>query len=180
MQRIAIIGTTGSGKTTLAERVAIYLGCSHIELDSLFWLANWKPVPDEEFRTRVARAITAERWVSDGNYISKVRALIWERADTIVWLDYPLLTVLWRLFKRTVRRSVSQERLWNNNRETLHDQFLTRESLFLWAVKTHPIHRAQYPKLFSDVARSDQTVVILCNQWQTDAWISSLKRQTPE
>lgn len=174
MKRVVILGTTGAGKTTLAKRLAGLLGCPHVELDSLFWLANWKPVPDGEFRERVKAALAGESWVVDGNCTSKARDLVWARADTIVWLDYSLPTVMWRLVQRTVRRVVTQEQLWNGNRESMRDQLLTRESLFLWALQTHPKHRRTYPKLFAEALRPNQNIVHLHAPREADQWIRSL------
>ncbi len=39
-QRIVVVGTTGSGKTTLAAQLALIAGCPHIELDALHWEPN--------------------------------------------------------------------------------------------------------------------------------------------
>jgi adenylate kinase family enzyme len=90
MQRISVIGATGSGKTTVARRTAEALGVPHIELDALHWEPDWEEAPLEVFRERVSDAIQGERWVVDGNY-SKVRDMVWGRADTVLWLDYPFL-----------------------------------------------------------------------------------------
>jgi adenylate kinase family enzyme len=91
MKRIAIIGTTGSGKTTLAADVSQTLGLVHIELDALNWQPGWTMVPNEVFRQNVSAAVNGPHWVTDGNYRS-VRDLVWERADCLVWLDYALMS----------------------------------------------------------------------------------------
>ena len=67
-QRISVVGSTGTGKTTVAREISIRLTLPHIELDALYWGNNWTGVPDDVFRTRVTDAIRAERWVVDGNY----------------------------------------------------------------------------------------------------------------
>src|SRR5689334_5774453 len=89
MRRIAVTGTSGSGKTTFARRLGERLGLPHIELDALFWRPGWVESDTESFRTRVAEAIAGEGWVVDGNY-SPVRDLYLARVDTVVWLDLPL------------------------------------------------------------------------------------------
>jgi len=89
MQRINVVGTSCSGKTTLARAIARRRDLPSVELDALFWGPSWEPVPADLFRSRVSDAVAAERWVLDGGY-SNVRPIIWERADTIVWLDYPM------------------------------------------------------------------------------------------
>lgn len=144
MNRIIVVGTTGSGKTTLATALARKMLCPFIELDALFWNPGWVQTPRDEFRRRVAEAIAPERWAAGGNY-SSARDLIWQRADTLVWLDYPLSLTLARLFKRTVRRIITQEMLWAGNRESFRNTFLSRNSLFLWALKSNPAQRRTFP-----------------------------------
>lgn len=136
MNRIIVVGTTGSGKSTLAARLARRLGCPFLELDALFWNPGWVRTPPDEFRARVAAAIAPEHWTAGGNYGS-ARDLIWRRADTLVWLDYPFPIVFARLFRRTLRRIITQEELWNGNRESFRAHFLSRDSLFIWQVQSH-------------------------------------------
>jgi len=135
-QRISVVGTTGSGKTTLSERLADCLGVLHVELDALHWGPNWTELDLETFRAKVARIVQRNAWVIDGNY-SAVRELIWERAQAVVWLDYGLPTILGRLAWRTVRRVVTGEKLWAGNRERLWTQIATRDSILLWALRTY-------------------------------------------
>jgi adenylate kinase family enzyme len=146
-QRISVVGTSGSGKTTLARQVASYLQVPHIELDALHWEPNWAAVSDQVFRERVAAAVKGERWVIDGNY-SKVRNLIWSRADTVIFLDYSFWVVLQRLLQRTLQRSLKQEELWNGNRETLQKAFFNQDSVLLWMLQTYRVNRKKYPALF--------------------------------
>lgn len=118
------------------------MGCPHLELDSFYWGPNWTPREASTFRTEVRSAIACESWVADGNYHA-VRDLVWGRADTLIWLDYTIGTVLLRLIKRTFRRLVMREELWNGNRERGWEH-LTRKSLFLWAFQTHWRRRRSY------------------------------------
>ncbi len=176
MQRIVVIGTTGTGKTTFAQRLARRLGYPHIELDALFWGPQWKQAEREIFRERVRAATAGECWIADGNYTGKVLDVLWVRADTVVWLDFSLATTLWRLTKRTVRRVVTQEELWKSgNREQLHDQLFTRESLFLWALQTHGRHRKQFPELFHRPEHAHLRIVHLCSPGEADRWLVALK-----
>src|SRR5579884_2496060 len=121
MKRVAVVGTSGAGKTTFAAALATRLGCRHVELDALHWEAGWRMAELDVFRARVAEATAGDAWVADGSY-TKVRDVVWSRADTLVWLDYPLAVKLWRLLGRTARRVRTGEDLWNGNRERLRDQ----------------------------------------------------------
>jgi adenylate kinase family enzyme len=168
-QRIAIIGSGGAGKTTLARALSARLGLPHVELDALHWGPGWMPSSAEELRPRVAAALASEAWVVDGNY-SQVRDLIWPRADTLIWLDYALLLVLTRLTRRTVGRIVRRERLWNENREEVR-HLLARDSIFLWVIQTHPRHRRQYPELLVRPEHAHLVVIRLRSPRETARWL---------
>lgn len=175
-QRIAVIGATGSGKTTLARELAQRLGYRHVEMDSLHWEPNWVEAPIDIFRARVAQALSGSDWTIDGNY-SKVRDMIWRRADTIVWLDYPLPIIFWRLGWRTLKRIVTREQLWNGNRETWRAVF-GRESLFLWVLQSRPRHRIEYPRLFQQSEYAQLQVIHLQSPRATEQWLEQVSRKT--
>src|SRR5688572_30807780 len=86
--RVAVVGTSCSGKTTFARALAPRLGAPYTELDVLYWGPDWSPRPLDEFRARVEAAVSTPSWVIDGNY-SIVRDLVWGRATTLIWLDFP-------------------------------------------------------------------------------------------
>jgi adenylate kinase family enzyme len=173
MQRICIIGTTGSGKTTVAAEVARILGSVPIELDALNWQPGWVLVPSDRFRQDVARALETPRWVTDGNYRS-VRDLVWERADCLVWLDYPLSLIVTRLIRRTARRIWNSESCCNGNQESLRRAF-SRESIILWALQTHGRLRREYPPLLCQFAERGKTVVIHRSPRETRAWLDKIR-----
>ena len=175
-QRIAVVGASGSGKTTLAEEIAQRLDYRHIELDSLHWQPNWGETPLDIFRERVEQALTGDKWTIDGNY-SKVRDLIWRRADTIIWLDYSLPVIFWRLGWRSIKRIVLREKLWNGNRETWRALF-SRDSLFLWVLQSQPRHRRDYPRLFQQTEYAHLQIIRLHSPRETDEWLKSINRTT--
>ncbi len=137
MQRINVVGTSCSGKTTLARAIAMRRNLPCVELDALFWGPGWEPVPPHLFRSRVSDVVAADTWVVDGGY-STVRPVIWDRADTIVWLDYPMRTVLARWAWRTLIRLRTREEFWpgTGNRERL-SHIVGRDSLLWWILSTH-------------------------------------------
>ena len=146
--RIVIIGLTGSGKTTLATQLARHLRIPRIELDELHWGPNWTPAPPEHFRAAADAATAHHRWVADGNY-SAVRDLVWPRADTLIWLDYDLYVNLWRLTRRNLWRIATAEKLYHGNRESFRTHFLSRESLYLWAIQNHRKNRQKWTNLLA-------------------------------
>ena len=144
MRRLVVFGTTGSGKSWLAERLAAKLGLRLVELDALFWGPDWQPAPLELFRHRVECQTRDGGWIAVGIY-GQVRDIVWQRADTLVWLDLPLPLVMWRLLLRTIRRIATREDLWGTgNRESLRRTLLSRDSILLWALKTHRRNRRRF------------------------------------
>jgi adenylate kinase family enzyme len=167
------VGVTGSGKTTFASSLAAKLNVPHVELDALHWEPHWKIPELEVFRDRVRRVVDGERWVIDGNY-SKVRDLVWERADTVIWLDYAFPLIFARLLRRTVARVFSREQLWNGNRERFAEQFLSRDSLFLWAIKSYPRYRVTIPAALAAEDHSHIRVVRLGAPRDARRWLAGL------
>ena len=148
MQRVVIIGTTGAGKTTLGKALAAKLGAAFIELDALYWEADWTPAAN--FLMQVEESVQAETWVVDGNYNNRVQSHVLRQADTVIWLDYSFGTKLWCLFLRTCRRAFGRETLWNGNTETVQKAFFSRHSIFLWFFQSHWRQRKRYAAFFTD------------------------------
>jgi adenylate kinase family enzyme len=178
-RRIAVIGTSCSGKTTLAAHLAHRLGVRHIELDALNWQPNWTQTPTDEFRARVVDAVSTDAWVIDGNY-SKSRDIVWARANTIIWLDYALPVILARLFKRTLRRIFTREELWNGNRETLRGTLLSRDSLLAWALKTYRRRRRETPIWLARPEYQHLTLIHLTSPQAANRWLAHLAVSLPE
>jgi adenylate kinase family enzyme len=140
--KVAVIGPTGSGKTTFARALAEKLGLPHIELDVLFWKPGWVESSAEELRANVEPLLAADGWVVDGNYSGKLGTYVIDQADEIVWLDLPLRTTWPRLVRRTVRRLVTREVICGSNRESFRQAFLSRQSILLYALRTYRRTRA--------------------------------------
>ncbi len=174
--RIAVVGTSGSGKTTTARRISQILGIPHIELDALHWGPNWTSTETPILRERVAEAVSGEQWVLDGNYRA-VRDIVWQRATTIIWLDYPFWLVMWRIFSRTLIRSLRRQELWNGNRESFRMGFLSRESVIVWSFNTYHRRRKEYPILFQQPEHSHLTILQQHSPNQTEKWLVDLKKR---
>jgi adenylate kinase family enzyme len=175
MERIAIVGTTGSGKSTLGLALAKRRGRPLVDLDALFWRPQWTPTPREEFRARVSEALAGPAWIVAGNY-GQARDIIWARADTLIWLDYPLALTLSRLFRRTVSRIVTQEELWGGNRETWRAQFASRDSLFLYALQTHHRRRQEFAAALATPEYAHLTVIRFHRPAEMEAWLERVGR----
>ncbi len=147
LSRVLVVGTTCAGKTTYARQLSRSLPIPHIELDALYWLADWIERPGEEFRLAVGEAVSRNSWVMDGNYGS-VREVIWPRATAVIWLNYSFPTVGWRGLRRTVKRCVTKEELYGGNRETISKSFFSRDSILRWLVTTYGRRKREYRNIF--------------------------------
>jgi adenylate kinase family enzyme len=172
VRRIVVVGNTGSGKTTLARRLAARLGAQHVELDALFWGPNWRQATAAELRARVEPLLGNDHWVVDGNYLGKLGTSVLERADMVVWLDPPFRTILARLVRRTTARIRSGEELWSSgNYETWRGAFLHRDSLFWWAVKMHVKRKRTWPALLARYPHVRFTSAAAAERWlETARW----------
>jgi len=172
MRRVNVVGTSCSGKTTLGRAVSERLGLPHVEFDALFWGPHWTAVPKPVFRERLATALAADAWVADGGY-EAVRDITWSRADTIVWLDYRLSTVLRRWASRTIRRIRTREEFWpgTGNRESLRNAF-RRDGLLWWILRTH--HGRRRRMLARLAMRPDLELVHLRSPAEAERWLASL------
>ena len=102
MERVLVIGSPGAGKSTFAAAIARRTGLPLIHLDRHYWQSGWVESEAEEWKARVEALASGERWVMDGNYGGTL-ALRLGRADTVVWLDFPVWLCLWRIVRRARR-----------------------------------------------------------------------------
>lgn len=176
-RRINVVGTSASGKSTMAARLAARLGVPCVELDALHWEPNWTEAPDEVMRERLAAAIAGDGWVVDGNY-SAMRDLVWARVEAVVWLDFPLATILRRFVVRTARRVARREELWGSNRERLLMHLRpNRGSLLWWILTTYRRRRREYPALLA--ARPDIVAIRLRSPRAADRWLAGIGTAEP-
>jgi hypothetical protein len=174
-----VVGTTGSGKTTLARALAPMLGCTHVELDALFWGPGWSMADLPVFRSRVASVVAGGAWVVDGGY-SGVRDLVWARADTVVWLDYPLAVTLSRLLRRIAARIRDGSELWpgTGNRETIRNQVFSRDPLVWFAIRTH---RGRRRRIAATLARPEYAHLVVHrfrSPSEAERWLQAQRKLT--
>ena len=166
-QRVLVAGTSGAGKTTLARAVAGVLDCSHVELDSLHHGPGWTKRP--EFEDDVHRIVAGASWVSEWQYAA-MRDVLLARADLLVWLDLPRWLVMARVVRRTLRRRIRREVLWNGNVEPPLRTFLTeRDHIVRWAWRTHS--RTGSRVVTASAGRPELVVVRLSTRAQVSAWL---------
>ena len=166
-RRLLVAGTSGSGKTTLARRIAAELAVPHTELDALHHGPAWTPRP--QFADDVARLVAQPEWVTEWQYAA-VRNLLLDRADCLVWLDLPRAVVLGRVVRRTLRRRLRREVLWNGNVEPpLHTILRNPDHIVRWAWRTHA--RTAERVTAVRLRRPALPVVRLTGENDVDGWV---------
>jgi adenylate kinase family enzyme len=135
-RRVCLISTaSGCGKSTTGHALAARMNVPYYELDALHHGPNWEPCPADELRARVEPIVRGESWVVDGTYRGKLGDLVPEAADLVVWLDLPMRVWLPRLVRRTARRVLRKEELWNGNRERWRDVLHPTNSVVVYALR---------------------------------------------
>lgn len=149
-RRIVVAGVSGVGKTTLARRIGQIANVPHTEIDALFHGPNW--TPRTVFLDDVADLVAKDAWVTEWQYAA-ARPLLAAHADLLVWLDLPFWTTTFpRVLRRTVRRRLRREEIWNGNIEPPFCRILTDpEYIVRWAVSTRHKYRDRVPQLEADL-----------------------------
>jgi adenylate kinase family enzyme len=176
VQRVSVVGSSGSGKSTVARRLASILGAPYVELDALHWGPDWSAATADELRERVRQATAADSWIVDGNYQSKIGTLVWERADTVVWVNPSKRTVMWRCISRTVRRLVTREKLWSGNRENWRGLLFWRgeDSIMWWAWTSYARVQERYESAMLDPTNKRLTFHRLRTHSEVDCFLEAL------
>lgn len=102
IQRVAIIGCGGSGKTTVGRRLAAALDTTITHLDAVYYDDEWNKLPQDKFAAIQEELVAADTWVIDGNYAGTLPIRL-RRATHIIFLDLPGITCLWGIAQRRLR-----------------------------------------------------------------------------
>ena len=151
MTKIIIVGSSGAGKTTLAKSISSKLRVPHFELDSIFHQKDWQPLDQNEFNARVDEITRQPDWIICGNYFTKLGGKeYWSKADVVIWCDYSFLLVFSRLLRRTLKRTITKQELWNENKEGFIVNFFTKESVLFWMMREWNEQKRRYEIVFKN------------------------------
>jgi hypothetical protein len=128
----------------------------------------------QTFATPCFRSSSGRAWVVDGWHEQRLGTLAIERADEVVFLDPPLLLVLWRVLRRTVPEIVLRKELWNGNRQTLRGAFGGRKSLLGYTLRRHPDLRKRVPVTLADPKLTGIRCVRLRTRRDVRRWLADV------
>ena len=169
--RVLIAGVTGSGKTTLARRIAAQWNLRHVEIDALHHGANWTPRP--EFLDDVRMFAATERWITEWQYTSKgTDEIMTPRAQLAIWLDYPWPLVRRRLMQRTLSRRLLRTKLWNGNVEPplwSREAWNGENDILRWQENTRFKWDERMPRIEAEFPHL--AIVRLAHPRETERWL---------
>ena len=168
MQRILVMGSSGSGKSTFARQLSGITGIPVVSIDALFWKPGWVESDRAEFRERLADVTRQPRWIMDGNYTSAWGELRRDVSDTVIWFDLPRATCMMGILTR-IANSYGQVRpeMAPGCPEKIDFEFFR----YVWTYR-----KKQRPTLvaFFEGLQPDQTFVTFTNRAQADRYLSDL------
>jgi adenylate kinase family enzyme len=129
MERIAIVGCGGSGKSTIARQLGKLLDLPVTHLDAIYYDQNWQPLPQEEFAAQQEKLVAGERWLIEGNYASTLPIRL-AAADTVIFLDLPASTCLWGIVQRRIRYRGGQ-----HHKDGVFDRITWRFVRYIWGYR---------------------------------------------
>jgi len=129
-KRVMVMGSSGSGKSTMAKRLGELTGLPVVHMDTIWWKPGWVSRPRDEVYAMHATAIAEPEWVFDGNYSSTHEERL-ARADTVIFLDFNRFVCLFRVIKRWLKH-------YGKQRPDITEGCPEKIDLpFLWFVFTH-------------------------------------------
>lgn len=173
MQKIALFGPPATGKSTLARWLSTELGHLHTDLDDILFTPAG-PLPLPEFRRQAAEITQQDAWVVEGNF-SKLADVVWYRADVLVWLDFPLPLIVYRIVRRSLRQLTGREDSPQARRLTWSQAFFKRRSLLRTAIRKYRNNRPRYARQVAETADRGVEVVRLRSPRQVQQWKKQLK-----
>ena len=167
MKRILVIGTSGTGKSTFAQKLSKCLKLPFFASDHFYWEPNWRIASAEKVHQQILEVIYREAWILDGNFDDE-HEWMWKRADCIIWLDYSLITILRRIVFRNFRWLLTRQPTWSGNQMTLQRVI----SGIRHAVNSYSQKRQKYPTWLAEL--SGVTVHRFHNSDEADRWLQGL------
>ncbi len=103
-RRIIVLGAPGCGKTVFSTKLALITGIPLVHLDDLYWEPNWKRTSQEAFTKKLESLLAKDSWIVDGNYHHRCLDQRIQRAEAIIFLDFPTMVALYGFVSRSIKR----------------------------------------------------------------------------
>lgn len=144
MNRICVIGGSGTGKTTLANNLGKQLNLPVYHIDGINYLQNWEERDKSERDNIILQKANEEKWVIDGNYFSTLKQRL-EKADCIIYLDYPSTAQIKGVLGRFIKLHGKEKQEILGCREKMSLEF------FWWVVNWRKNKRKKIIELLKEI-----------------------------
>lgn len=170
LQRLAVAGPPGAGKTTLARDLCERLGVPFTEFESFFHAPGWtvRPTWQEDVLAFLEGPVWAIEWQGE-----EVRERMTARTQVLLWLDHPRALAVARVVVRTITRRLGRGHpiAGGNVEGPLRTFFSDPQHIVKDSWRRHPLLRARIRRLIAEDRHPDLTIVRLRGQRQVDAWL---------
>ncbi|PPJ36403.1 topology modulation protein [Nocardia nova] len=169
MDRIAILGCGGSGKTYIANQLAALLELPLTHLDAEYYDSDWNRLPQPEFEQLQRRLVSRPRWLLEGNYASTLPIRL-AAADTVIFLDLPAVTCLTGILQRRLRYRGGQ------HTNGVYDRITWSFVRYIWGYR-----RSMRPRVQQLIAEHGAHVqlITLSSRRQTKQFLKKLHAEHP-
>lgn len=151
--RIYIMGSGGSGKTTLAKKISEATGLPIVYLDRLFFDSNWKKIDSDIYKEKITQIANSDKWVLDNRGGIEGFSIFIKRTDLVIFIDIHRVTCTINVLKRWIKSLfVGREETPDGSNNILYGDFL----MHVW--KFPHKHRQKY---YDDLAVYEKEKVIM-------------------
>jgi adenylate kinase family enzyme len=170
LRRIAVAGSPGAGKSTLARSLSARLGLAFVEFESFYHAPGW--TVRATWQEDVLQFLEGSDWAIEWQG-EEVREQMTARAQVLVWLDHPRVLAITRVIVRTVKRRFGRgSAIAGGNVEGLLRTFFTDpDHIIKDAWRRHPLMRARVRRVIAEDRHPGLVIVRLRGQRQVDAWL---------
>lgn len=170
MQKVALIGCGGSGKTFMSKQLAALIDAPVTHLDAVYYDDEWNTLPKEKFSAVQENLVKAPTWVIEGNYAGTMPIRL-RTADTVIFLDLPPTVCLWGIAQRRLHHGGGQ-----NDATGIYDRVSWNFIRYVWGYRKTMAPRVR--ALLSEHA-IDATVHVVTSRRQARGLLDRLKAQQP-
>ncbi len=169
--KIAILGYSGSGKSTTAKKLGDIYNIPVMHMDTVYWAENWQErnIPEA---MEIVRRFMAENnsWIIDGNYKKMYQAERLENADMIIFMNFNRFVCFGRALKRYIKyKGKSRPDITQSCNEKFDFEFM---KWILWQGRTKE-KRADYTDMCK---RYKNKTFVLRNQRQLDDFLKNAEK----
>ena len=166
MQKVAVFGNAGGGKSTLSKRLSEITGLPLYPLDKIKFLPGGAEVSYEDYKQTHAKILATDRWIIDGFGCMET---VWPRlnqADSLIFVDLPLYVHFWLVTKRLITGSFRLPEGWPENSPILKGSISSYRVLWLCHKRLTPKYReyveqAQSTKMVYHIRSTEQIAQFL-------------------